>query len=68
MKTLPMIALGALLAPLTANADPCGMVIASVEGADIERTGEQRTYVFYKDGIESIAIRFRSLNLSAMQA
>jgi len=46
----------------TALADPCGMVppawIPSAGGAPpIERVGDQQTYVFYADGIETIAIR-----------
>ncbi len=42
-----------------AFADPCGMVPPIYPGNDvlITRVGEQRTYVFYKDGIETFAIR-----------
>ncbi|BBM82145.1 DUF2330 domain-containing protein [Candidatus Uabimicrobium amorphum] len=36
------------------KADPCGMVTS---GPGIFRTGVQRTYVFYKDGIQSIVLR-----------
>ncbi|MCP3918052.1 MAG: DUF2330 domain-containing protein [bacterium] len=44
---------------LPALADPCGMVppIYLGQGRPIERIGVQKTYVFYKDGIESIVIR-----------
>jgi hypothetical protein len=40
-------------------ADPCGMVppIYDGPGVPITRVGEQQTYVFYKDGIESFVIR-----------
>ncbi len=40
-------------------ADPCGMVppIYTGEGPPITRVGVQKTYVFYKDGIESFVIR-----------
>jgi hypothetical protein len=43
----------------TAVSDPCGMVppIYTGPGKPIERIGAQRTYVFYKDGAESIALR-----------
>ena len=43
------------------NADPCGMVPPIYTGniAPIARIGLQQTYVFYKDGIESIVIRPR---------
>lgn len=43
----------------SALADPCGMVPPiSLDGEDsqITRVGEQKTYVFYQDGIETIAI------------
>lgn len=41
------------------HADPCGMVPPIYTGniSPITRTGLQQTYVFYKDGIESIVIR-----------
>lgn len=52
---------GALCAalPSVLSADPCGMVPPAWvgEGQAIERIGKQRTYVFYKDGIESVALR-----------
>ena len=40
-------------------ADPCGMVppISVTSSNAIARTGIQRTYVFHKDGIETIALR-----------
>ena len=39
--------------------DPCGMVppIYTGPGVPIVRTGLQKTYVFYKDGIETFVIR-----------
>ncbi|BBM82010.1 DUF2330 domain-containing protein [Candidatus Uabimicrobium amorphum] len=39
--------------------DPCGMVppIYTGEGPAITRIGLQKTYVFYKDGVETIVIR-----------
>jgi len=42
-----------------ATADPCGMVPPIYPGNEIPlaRMGQQRTYVFYKDGIETIVIR-----------
>ena len=41
------------------NADPCGMVppIYTGPGVPIVRTGLQQTYVFYKDGVETFAIK-----------
>ena len=46
-------------APRPADADPCGMVppIYAGEGIPIARIGAQKTYVFYKDGIETFVIR-----------
>lgn len=43
----------------TAQGDPCGMVppIYSGPGDPITRVGPQKTYVFYKNGVESIALR-----------
>ena len=48
-----------LLIGLLASADPCGMVppIAVTNSSAIARQGAQRTYVFFKDGIETIALR-----------
>jgi Uncharacterized protein conserved in bacteria (DUF2330) len=50
---------GLFLAASPAAADPCGMVppIYSGQGRPIERVGAQKTYVFYRDGVESVAIR-----------
>ena len=43
----------------SAMADPCGMVppIYTGPGTPIVRVGEQQTYVFYKDGVETFVIR-----------
>jgi hypothetical protein len=43
----------------TAIADPCGMVPPVYVGDDIPiaRVGEQKTYVFFKDGVETVVIR-----------
>ena len=40
-------------------ADPCGMVppVYVGPGVPITRVGEQQTYVFYKDGVETFVIR-----------
>lgn len=49
----------ALLLTLPTWADPCGMVPPiSLDGAqnEIARVGEQVTYAFYKDGLETIVI------------
>ena len=44
---------------LSCFADPCGMVppIYTGEGQPITRIGEQQTYVFYRNGIETCVIR-----------
>jgi hypothetical protein len=50
----------AALVPLgTALADPCGMVppIYVTDNTSIVRVGDEQTYVFYKDGIETFVIR-----------
>ena len=55
-----MVALSMMMAmPNFGMADPCGMVppIYIGEGSPIARTGLQRTYVFFDDGIESFVIR-----------
>lgn len=54
-----LVALIGLAVATQALADPCGMVppIYLGEGTPIARVGLQQTYVFYKDGIESFAIR-----------
>ena len=57
---LPLTVLvAAMAAPAVTHADPCGMVppIYQGEGAPITRIGEQQTYVFYKDGLETFVIR-----------
>src|SRR2546427_4197938 len=40
-------------------ADPCGMVPPIIVGVDvpITRVGLQKTYVFFKDGVETFVIR-----------
>ena len=50
--------IAALLLPNLANADPCGMVppIYTGPGVPIARTGDQNTYVFYKNGVETFVI------------
>ncbi len=52
-----LVAVGAVAQPATA--DPCGMVppVYTGPGRPIERVGTQKTYVFYRKGVESIAIR-----------
>lgn len=50
--TFVLVALSATLL----FADPCGLVPPIYDG-NIARIGLQQTYVFYKDGIESIVIR-----------
>ena len=54
-----MFAFMALLTSATANADPCGMVPpVYIQGpVPLARTGLQKTYVFYKDGVETFVIR-----------
>ena len=54
---LTLLAASPATSPL--HADPCGMVppIWLGEGRPIERIGLQQTYVFYKDGIESLVLR-----------
>jgi hypothetical protein len=51
-----------MLLPGAAFADPCGMVPpidvpARITGPAIQRIGVQRTYVAFKDGVETIALR-----------
>lgn len=48
-----------VLSTSLACADPCGMVPPIYPGGKVPlvRTGLQETYVFYKDGVESFAIR-----------
>lgn len=48
------------LCAITANADPCGMVppiYLDPTTVPIERVGLQKTYVFYRDGLETLVIR-----------
>ena len=57
---LRLVALTASLIATLAVADPCGMVPPIYTGggqSPIVRTGAQRTYAFYKDGIETYVIR-----------
>jgi hypothetical protein len=61
-KPLALSLVAALLASLAAEialADPCGMVppIYTGPGQPITRIGDQITYVFYKDGVETFIIR-----------
>ncbi len=57
MKILPFALV--MLIPVLAHADPCGMVppVYIGEGQPITRIGNQETYVFYKDGVETFVIR-----------
>ena len=59
LSTAFVVALNFSFAVSTATADPCGMVppIYQGQGPPITRIGEQQTYVFFKDGIESFVIR-----------
>ena len=56
----PLLAASCLLIalPQTASADPCGMVppIYTGPGTPIARIGDQNTYVFFKDGVETFVI------------
>jgi len=58
-STLALLVL--FFAPLTprAHADPCGMVppIYESDTIPLARVGLQKTYVFYKDGVETFVIR-----------
>jgi hypothetical protein len=53
-----LFVLGSVLAG-PALADPCGMVppIYVQDNSSLVRVGDQQTYVFYKDGIETFVIR-----------
>lgn len=59
-RTLSLALLAFGLVP-TASADPCGMVppirIADSNVPAIQRTGAQRTYVMFKDGVQTMALR-----------
>ena len=61
MRALPLVATPLLVVSSLsgARADPCGMVppIWTGTGPAIMRVGEQMTYAFFSDGIETIAIR-----------
>jgi len=59
VATTIVAAMAAGITAGSASADPCGMVPPAYPGNDIPlaRTGQQRTYVFYKDGVETIVIR-----------
>ncbi len=54
-----LYALSLALLSAGASADPCGMVppVFAGNGPPITRIGLQKTYVFYKDGVESIVLR-----------
>jgi hypothetical protein len=54
-----LVAVSALALAPAAFADPCGMVppIWEGQGPALTRVGDQLTYVFYKDGVESFVIR-----------
>ncbi|MGB6044488.1 MAG: DUF2330 domain-containing protein [Pirellulales bacterium] len=54
-----MFSVAAMLAASVALADPCGMIppVYLGDGVPIARIGEQKTYVAYKDGIETFVIR-----------
>ena len=61
-KNISLISLGlSFLIPFQClmASDPCGMVppIYTGPGSPITRIGLQRTYVFYKDGVETFVIR-----------
>ncbi len=58
-RVLRLTAVLAFAAAGAALADPCGMVppIYTGQGSPIVRTGAQRTYAFYKDGLETYVIR-----------
>ena len=59
-NTLTMLAaLSVFFSPLISQADPCGMVPPITIGPTIPlvRIGDQHTYVFYKDGIETVVLR-----------
>lgn len=61
MRLLTLFLATALL-PTSALADPCGMVPPisvpnGVTGPAIERTGAQRTWVSFKDGVQTMALR-----------
>jgi hypothetical protein len=59
LRRLASAGLLTALLPLVAFADPCGMVppIYVQDNSSLVRVGDQQTYVFYKDGIETFVIR-----------
>ena len=59
-RTLPFVLALSTLTASTAMADPCGMVPpihVNIDEPGIVRTGDQITYSFFKDGVQSVAIR-----------
>ncbi len=58
LKLTPTLLL-CLAITTVAQADPCGMVppVYTGDAIPITRVGEQQTYVFYKNGIETFVIR-----------
>jgi hypothetical protein len=56
---LPAVLTVATVVPQALLADPCGMVppVYQGPGNPITRIGEQQTFVFYKDGVETFVIR-----------
>ena len=54
-----VLALAVGVLPCSVLADPCGMVppIYVTDNTSLVRVGDQQTYVFYKDGIETFVIR-----------
>ena len=59
MQRISLVVVALALLSQTALADPCGMVppIYTGPGQPITRVGDQMTYVFYKDGVETFVIR-----------
>lgn len=60
LKSIITIVVLAIVFATPLHADPCGMVppiIVTAGMPAIERVGLQKTYVFYKDGIETFVIR-----------
>jgi hypothetical protein len=59
MRTTSFVTICFFALTATAIADPCGMVPPVYVGDDIPiaRVGEQKTYVFFKDGVETVVIR-----------
>src|SRR5688572_25892028 len=58
-RTALLAAVLAVFCPGFAVADPCGMVppIYIQDNVSLVRVGDQQTYVFYKDGVETFVIR-----------